>query len=82
MLSVGGLWWQLQENKMEQQNCIDNWFFFYTGMVNGISESKSVFNFAKNVSLGRIKSKVSDLKAGHFAEILQWKNINQAGLKN
>ena len=56
---------------MEQQNCIDNWFFFYTGMVNGISESKSVFNFAKNVSVGRIKSKVSDLKAGHFAEILQ-----------
>ena len=82
MLSVGGLWWQLQENKMEQQNCIDNCFFFYTGMVNGISESKSVFNFAKNVSVGRIKSKVSDLKAGHFAEILQWKNINQAGLKN
>lgn len=56
---------------MEQQNCIDNCFFFYTGMVNGISESKSVFNFAKNVSVGRIKSKVSDLKAGHFAEILQ-----------
>lgn len=34
-------------------------FFFHTGMVNGISESKGVFNFAKNVSLGSIESKVS-----------------------